>query len=503
MLDRHHAQHARPRPLAWIAAVSALAAGCGGGGLDDARTAEIAAVMTRADLPLLRARPAHVAGKYALMASDPYSFFRGTVPLYLHDFRNDRDGIGTSAFATDTPLVLSLGDAHLENFGILIAADGTLAVEPNDFDGADRTVYLWDVRRLAVTMAFAARLASPDDPAARDTAVQAAPEIAFEAARSYAEAMRALAAGAPPSRADDPGDSEILNDLFDRSIEDAAARAELTELTTLGDGGRRLVRGILDPEVPFHVLRDLPPSFLDALPQTLEAHRGTLIDPPPPDFFTVLDAARELGTGVASYPRVRALVLVRGPTAAPDDDVILELKELPDSAVISHPPPEVHHDSVQDRILDTTRAAWAIPAAAPLWGTSEIAGFPVQIRLESAGQKTLRARRLVGERGTPEELLDLAGRLGVLLARIHAAPVREGDPSPAPDIAAVIGDDLDAFGAEHAKVADRAAEGVLHDFERFRIALEQLGPTLGVPFDPADAPSPDLEALFDGLEPGN
>lgn len=500
MSSRPAARRARIPPSLGLAVLSALAAGCGGG-IDDARTAEIASVMARADMPLLRTRPAHVAGKYALMASDPYSFFRGTVPLYLHDFRNDRDEIGTSAFAADTPVVLSLGDAHIENFGVLIAAGGSLGLEPNDFDGADRTVYLWDVRRLAVTMALAARLSNSDDPAARDAAVEIAPDLAFAAARSYAEAIRAYADGAPRSRVDDPGDSPILVDAFERSIEDAAARAELDELTVLDGGARRLRRGNIDPDEPYNVLRDLPASFLGALPQTIEAYRGTLVDPPPPDFFTVLDAARELGSGVASYPRVRALVLVRGPTGAPEDDVILELKELPDSTVPLHPPPEVFHDSVQGRVLATSRAAWATATASPLWGTSEIAGLPVQIRLESEGQKTLRVARLEGDRGTPEALTDIAIRLGALLARVHASPAFEGAEPPAAAIAAVIGDDPDAFGADHAAVADRAAAGVLDDFERFGRAIEQLGPTLGVPFDPADAPSADLAALYDGIEP--
>lgn len=483
----------------WIAA-AILTAGCGSP-VEDQRTAEIASVMARADMPLLRTRPSHVAGKYALMASDPYSFFRGTVPLYLHDFRNDRDGIGASAFAADTPVVLSLGDAHLENFGVLIAADGTFALEPNDFDGADRTVYLWDVRRLAVTMALAARLSNADDPEARAAATAIAPDLAFAAARSYAEAIRALSDGAPRSRVDDPGDSEILSDAFERSMEDAADRSELAELTVLEDGARRLRRGIPDPEDPSHVLRDLPPWFLDALPQAIEAYRGTLVDPPPAGFFTVLDAARELGSGVASFPRMRALVLVRGPSDAPEDDVILELKELPDSTVPSHPPPEVGYDSVQDRILRTSRAAWAVPTAAPLWGASEIAGLPIQIRLESEGQKTLRVARLRGDRGTPEALTDIAVRLGAFLARIHASPVSGDTESPAAAIASAVGDDPDAFGADHAAVADRAAAGVLEDFERFGGALEQLGPTLGVPFDPADAPSADLAALYDGVEP--
>ncbi|MEZ4314618.1 MAG: DUF2252 family protein [Polyangiaceae bacterium] len=477
-----------------------VAAGCGPA-VEDARTAEIASVMVRADLPLLRTRPSLVAGKYARMAADPYAFFRGTVPLYLHDFRNDRLGIGASAFAADAPLVLSLGDAHFENFGVLIGQDGVPALEPNDFDGADRTAYLWDVRRLAVTMALVARLSNTDDADAQAAAVAVAPDLAFAAARSYAATMRALANGAPRTRVVDPEDSEILVDLFERSAEDTAARTELEELTTVESGARRLRRGNLDPEEPDSVALDLPAWFLAALPAALDGYRGALIDPPAAGFFEVLDAVRELGGGIASYPRVRTLVLVRGPSDDPGDDVILELKELPDSAVLPHAPPEVAFDTVQDRILTTSRAAWAVPSAAPLWGTSEIAGMPVQVRLEAAGQKTLRVRRLRGKRGTPEALADIAVRLGAILARIHAAPLPPENASPAEAIAAITGDDPDAFAADHAAVADVAAAEVLLDFARFGDALDVLGPTLGVLADPADAPSADLAALYDGVPP--
>lgn len=64
-----------------------------------------------------------------------------------------------------------------------------------------------------------------------------------------------------------------------------------------------------------------------------------MIAPPPPSFFQIEDAARELGSGVASFPRVRVLVLVRGPTASPDDDVILpEIKELGGAWGLGHTP---------------------------------------------------------------------------------------------------------------------------------------------------------------------
>ncbi len=477
-----------------------LAGGLSGcGEARDARTGEVASVLARADMPLIRTRPELVAGKYAVMAEDAYSFFRGTVPLALHDWQANRDGAAESAFGADEPLVLSLGDAHIENFGTLRAEDGTFGLEPNDFDSADRGPYLWDVRRLVAAAALAARLSNDDDETAHDAASAAARDIAFAAARSYAETMASLAEGAPRHRSSEPGTSPVLTDLFERSAKGTDTRSELVDLTTTASGSRLLRRGIVDPTDPRSQLKDLPEACLHALPAALSAYRATLIAPPPPSFFQIEDAARELGSGVASFPRVRVLVLVRGPTASPDDDVILEIKEIGDALGLGHAPPDVSFDSLQSRVLHTTRSAWATPSAAPLWGTSEMLGFPVQVRLRSGGQKTLRVSRLHGKRGTPEALTDFAAHLGALLARVHASPVFEGDPSPAPDVVAAIGGDSGAFAAEQADLGVAAAERVLADHQRFRAALADLGPTLGVVPDEADAPSPELAALYSGL----
>src|SRR5262249_13813443 len=152
-------------------------------------------------------------------------------------------------------------------------------------------------------------------------------------AQSYAEAMAQYAAGAPRARVEDDGEA-ILHDLFKRSEKDTASRSELTSDTSLQGGVRKLLRGVLDPTNPYNTYGDVPPQAYAALPATLEAYRQTLIDPPPPEYFTLLDAAREYGAGVASWPKVRLILLVRGPSDDPSDDVLLELKELSDSDIL-------------------------------------------------------------------------------------------------------------------------------------------------------------------------
>src|SRR5262249_47477993 len=115
-----------------LAGVSAASFGCGPD--LDPREAEIATVFAEADAPLIRSRPTLVAGKYRRMSEDPFSFYRGSVPLFEHDFEAGAYDLADSDFALEAPGPLSLADAHPENFGTLRGGDGVCALEPNDFD---------------------------------------------------------------------------------------------------------------------------------------------------------------------------------------------------------------------------------------------------------------------------------------------------------------------------------------------------------------------------------
>jgi len=469
--------------------------GCAPPSIDEARKAEIANVLTSADEAFLRTRPKLVAGKYARMAASPYDFFRGTVPLSWHDYQNNRFDLGSSSFALDGPLAPVLGDPHPENFGTLLGADGVLALEPNDFDSADFAPYLWDVRRMTTGLAIAARMTNPEDLAAQDVTASAARSIARAGALAYAQTMLALAKGQERARVTESGDDPTLDDLLTKAEKGLAERTELEELTTLENGRRQLRRGVLDPLDPTEKSLDLPSFALEALPETLTRYRQTLLNPPEPNYFQVLDAVRVLGSGVASWARVRVVLLVRGPSDDPADDVLLELKEIGDSGLAGHYPPFVRYDDVQERIRLTSRAAWARPDAEALWGTSEWLGLRCQIKRETDAHKTIRISRMKEELGTPEALESLARHIGALVARAHTATPKNAE-WVARDIADIIARNIDGFADEQAEMGDRYARQVLVDHELFRGLLEERGSRLGLPADSIDVVAPDLAAIY-------
>ncbi|NUP08585.1 MAG: DUF2252 family protein [Polyangiaceae bacterium] len=460
--------------------------------LDDAREREIVSVLVEADESLILTRPALVADKYRSMAKDPFSFLRGSFPLFLHDARAGNVA-PTSAFHVEA-YPRSIGDAHVENFGTLRASDATFAIEPNDFDAADRYPYLWEVRRLGVAIVVAARQSNPTDEDARAAAAAEARSYARTFARAYADTIIAIRDSGERPRLTEAGASTVLEDAFDRSVRDEANRRELVERTIVTDGVRTLKRGGIDEDDPLNVYVDAPEIAWTAFDGTLARYRTTLLDPPPASFFVVKDATREFGAGVASIPRLRFALLVEGPTTSLDDDVILELKELADSPARPVAPPGPSSDSVGERVLDAARICWSRPDAEPLWGNSDLLGLPVQIKGDFDAFKTLRVHRLEEDRGTPEALDGMAHALGVVLASVHAGS-ESVDEGIVDTIADTIATDPDSFADEQADVCVAYADVVAADHARFVHALSTLGPTLGLEPGPDDALSTDMTAL--------
>lgn len=464
----------------------------------DAREGQITSVIASADEPLIRARPDLVAGKYVRMALGAFDFFRGTVPLYRSDLRSGTTTLATSRFDLDFPLVASLGDPHPENFGALRAGDGTLGIEPNDFDAADRAPYLWDVRRLAAGVALAASLSNVDDAGARERTAKERRAIARAGVEGYRAGILAAAAGNVSGRVTEADGNPILEDVFSRAERDQKARRELVDRTKLEGTTRRLVRGVADPEDPQNVYAELPSFARASLQAALDRYRGSLLVPPPAEHLRIVDAVREFGSGVASWPRLRVIVLVRGPTDDPGDDLMLEVKELVDSGTAGQLPPFVYADDVKMRVTSTSRTAWARRDAEALWGVTDWLGLPCQVRLESEGQKNIRVERMVGARGTPAALSGLARALGTIVARVHASGA--GGIENARAIAKRVLVDPDGFLDEQADAGTALADLAIADHARFVRALHARGLRLGVPYDSSDLVRADFAAVL-GVPP--
>ncbi len=462
----------------------------------DPRQRVVGSVMEQADDALLRTRPELVAGKYSQMSVPGTSFYRGALPLYLHDFEEGNGGLGGFNLALPPTLAPCAGDPNPESFGTLLASDGTVGLELSDFDAADRAPFLFDVRRFTAGIALAANLANAGDSAAQTASAAAAQSIALAGMIGYVQGIEAAAVGTPPERVASPTRNPYLDGLLAQALAGATDRGELiTETAVDPSGHRHLLRGAIDPSDPQHVFGDLPAAAYAALQDTLDAYQQTLVSPPPPGYFTVLDAVREYGAGVASWPNVRAVVLIQGGGGTSADNQLLEIQELPDSPLAHVFPPGLDVGDVSERNLLLSRAAWARPDADFLWGASTWMGLPVQIRHETAAAQRINVSDLSGSNGTVVVLQNLALTLGTLLARLHSASL-EGEPSAASAIWEAISVDPEGFEADQAAAGVAYSSQSLADLVSWQAELQGLGLNLGIQPDTADAPSPNLASLF-------
>ena len=312
-------------PCRWLLAIAATAA-CGQAP-SDPRQAVVFEAMAEADESLLLARPQLMAGKYSQMSVPGTSFFRASLPVYLNDFQTGNGATSESSFTLPSPLVPCAGNSDPESFGTLLASDGTVGLELGSFDAANRAPFLLDVRRFAAGMALAANLANAGDPAARAATAAAAQSVALAGMIGYVQGIEAAASGSPPARITAPTLNPYLDGLLSQASAAAANHTELTTETYVdANGARHLVRGVVDPADPQRVFGDLPSDAFASLQESLAGYQQTLVSPPPPPTFTVLDAVREYGADVASWPNVRAVVLIQGGGGDPADNELLEVR---------------------------------------------------------------------------------------------------------------------------------------------------------------------------------
>jgi hypothetical protein len=95
--------------------------------------------------------PADLQWKHRRLAESPFIFLRGTFYRWIQQWPV------LCADVADAPVVASVGDLHIENFGTWRDAEGRLVWGVNDVDEACRLPYTNDLVRLATSATLATR----------------------------------------------------------------------------------------------------------------------------------------------------------------------------------------------------------------------------------------------------------------------------------------------------------------------------------------------------------
>ncbi|WP_375738847.1 DUF2252 domain-containing protein [Pseudomonas boanensis] len=211
--------------------------------------------------------PELVPVRYGRMLRSPFTFLRGSAGLMAYDL----------ATTPNTGIVVqACGDCHLLNFGLFATPERNLIFDINDFDETLPAPWEWDIKRLAVSFAVAAR-----DNELAEKVAQAA---ATECVRAYRERLRACSKMSPLEVWYDRLDSETILDMAPsakirkfREQMMAKARQRVGDYlypTISGEvGGRR--RLINQPPVFFHLAEK---GFDQVVHEALEAYRLSLPD---------------------------------------------------------------------------------------------------------------------------------------------------------------------------------------------------------------------------------
>ncbi|HEY2536204.1 MAG TPA: DUF2252 domain-containing protein [Solirubrobacteraceae bacterium] len=120
--------------------------------------------------------PELVPIRYGRMLVSPFTFYRGAAAIMAGDLAaTPRSGL----------TVQCCGDAHLSNFGVFASPERRLMFDVNDFDETLPGPWEWDVKRLAVSMAIAAR--------DNDCSIKAQDQVVLASVEEYRTAMIAFA----------------------------------------------------------------------------------------------------------------------------------------------------------------------------------------------------------------------------------------------------------------------------------------------------------------------
>ncbi|MER7707760.1 DUF2252 domain-containing protein [Kitasatospora sp. NPDC097605] len=252
--------------------------------------------------------------RYGRMADSPFAYLRGAAAVMAADF----------AAVPETGLTVQLcGDAHLLNFGLYASPERALLFDVNDFDETYPGPFEWDVKRLAASVAVAAR-----DNGQTEERVRRA---ALTAAQGYARAMRRLAGFGELdvwyARIDTAdllplvrkGRRKLVEDSLDKARRRTSLQA-FGKLTEKDEEGRRRI--VSDPPliepVPRDELRRVGKIFGDYR-ATLAEDRRVLLDR-----FRLVDAARKV-VGVGSVGTRCFILLLEGRDER--DPLFLQIKE--------------------------------------------------------------------------------------------------------------------------------------------------------------------------------
>jgi len=266
--------------------------------------------------------------KFDKLSDSLFSFFRGTALLFYRDMAGDDAWM---------PTVLTLGDVHPENFGIMPNINNVPIFSVNDFDEAYYAPFTWDIKRGATGFMIGA-----EEEGGHGYKTQR--KIARAFIQGYIDNMQRLAREGTEQDEEMRIDNapKLIADLIDNSMKERAEWLEdgyLNEHKTGFQSNEDLV--------PISNRREEFQQITDRL-----VAENNIDVPARAGQMRVKDVALRRGQGTGSLGLDRFYILVEGPKCDGSDDLIIEYKQARRSALAGLVPPSIYeNDSEGERIV--------------------------------------------------------------------------------------------------------------------------------------------------------
>ena len=275
--------------------------------------------------------------KYKKLATDPFSFFRGTCHLFYEDL-SQNSGMNLA------PLTWICGDLHLENFGSYKGDNRLVYFDINDFDEAVIAPCTWEIVRFITSIIVGSRSLGVDEKESLNLS-----ELYL---KTYSQTLSKGKAKTVEKETAKGLVKDLLESLKKRN------RADFLDKRTQEKKGKR--RLIVDNK------RIIPATAAEQenVQKLIKNWHHTTNQNA--DFYQILDIQKRIA-GTGSLGLERYIILVEG-NGSPDENYLLDFKETQSSSLQPY-----------------------LPASQPQWETPAKRVVAIQQRLQGTSPALLEA----------------------------------------------------------------------------------------------------------------
>ncbi|MDZ8134883.1 MAG: DUF2252 family protein [Nostoc sp. DedQUE04] len=421
--------------------------------------------------PFASQLPQELATKMQKMTAKDsfFTFYRGTA----HIFYRDMQTLPSSRFVnSSTSAVWLEGDMHLQNLGAIRDSKDNNVFDTTDFDEGYLGPYVWDLRRMAVSILLVAKNNGLNSTDAED--------VVRNFLDAYLNKMNDFKGSNDELsyRLESSNTNGVVKDLIQKASDKSRSKL-LKKYTVLNNSNNRLFKTASELQpVSSSTYSDIAgamSSYIASIPISKRYNDS---------YYTLKDIRLKLGSGVGSLGKYRYYLLIEGPSSATDDDRILEMKQEGSSAVaMAFRPPEaiavpgllpssVYGNQEGARVTITTKAM--LSNLDPLVGYTTVSSIPFMVREKSPYQVDFDYKLLTSK----SKFMDAMGYAGKVVAKNHAISDRDYDPAIIPvsvdkEVTDIVSGNKAVFKDEIFNFAVDYATQVEYDYKSFVDAYKQ------------------------------